>query len=129
MPATDAERLALHRRLEAVLGPNEAATLMTAVPPVGWSDLVTKDVLRSEMSLLRGEMANMESGLRSDMADLRSEIGAVRAEMAAEFGSVRSEIGSVRADSASQTRMLMLTMVVLVVAMVGTVFGALALVR
>jgi len=42
MTTTEAERLRLLHRLEEVLGPDEASTLMDHLPPLGWSDVATK---------------------------------------------------------------------------------------
>ena len=44
---TDHDRLALHRRLDTVLGPEEAATLMHSLPVTDWSQLAAKDDLRA----------------------------------------------------------------------------------
>ncbi|HJP65680.1 MAG TPA: hypothetical protein VKA30_05175 [Actinomycetota bacterium] len=46
----------LHAKLEQVLGPNEAGTLMSYLPPVGWADVATKrdlDQLASKVDLER----------------------------------------------------------------------------
>ncbi len=43
MPVDDRTRLNLHRTLEAVLGPEEANTLMAHLPPVTWNDIATTD--------------------------------------------------------------------------------------
>lgn len=40
-------RLNLHRKLEAVLGPDDADTLMAHLPPVTWHDVATKEDLRT----------------------------------------------------------------------------------
>lgn len=42
MAITDEERYRLYQRLEAILGHDEAATLMEHLPPVGWADVATK---------------------------------------------------------------------------------------
>ena len=42
MAIDEASRFALHRRLDEVLGPDEANTLMEHLPPVGWADVATK---------------------------------------------------------------------------------------
>ena len=42
MAVTEATRHRLYRRLEEVLGPEEASTMMDLVPPVGWADVATK---------------------------------------------------------------------------------------
>lgn len=47
MTVDDRTRLNLHRKLEAVLGPDEADTLMAHLPPVTWQDVATKDDLRT----------------------------------------------------------------------------------
>ena len=74
MTVNDRSRLDLHRRLEAVLGPEEAATLMAHLPPVTWQDVATKDDVRVLAAELRAEMAELR-------AELRDEIGELRAEM------------------------------------------------
>ncbi len=60
MPVDDRTRLNLHRKLDEVLGPAEADTLMAHLPPVTWQDVATKDDLRTLEAVIR--------------ADLRSEI-------------------------------------------------------
>ncbi len=57
MSVDDRTRLNLHRKLEAVLGAQEADTLMAHLPPVTWQDVATKDDLRVLSSDLRAEIA------------------------------------------------------------------------
>ena len=47
MPVDDRTRLNLHRKLEAVLGTDDADTLMAHLPPVTWQDVATKDDLEA----------------------------------------------------------------------------------
>lgn len=47
MPVDDRSRLNLHRKLEAVLGSDDADTLMAHLPPVTWQDVATKDDLEA----------------------------------------------------------------------------------
>lgn len=72
MDGAEARRLDLLRKLEAVLGKQEAETLMANLPPVDWSRLVTTDYLDSRLDSLRTE-------LRSE---LHSEISQVRLDLA-----------------------------------------------
>jgi hypothetical protein len=85
MTVDDQTRLQLHRRLEEVLGADEANTLMAHLPPATWQDLATKQDLAVLGSDLRAEMATLSSNLRAEMTELRSdlhaEIAAVRVEM------------------------------------------------
>ena len=46
MPVDDRTRLNLHRKLDEILGSDDADTLMAHLPPVTWSDVATKDDLR-----------------------------------------------------------------------------------
>ncbi|QBI20854.1 hypothetical protein ER308_15600 [Egibacter rhizosphaerae] len=78
MPEADAKRLRLLRKLESVLGAEEAETLMTYLPPVDWSQLATNDhvdqridALRSD---LRAELADTRAELRAEITDTRSQI-------------------------------------------------------
>lgn len=52
MTVDDRTRLNLHRKLDEVLGPDEADTLMAHLPPVTWSDVATKDDLRAVEDVL-----------------------------------------------------------------------------
>ena len=47
MPVDERARHLLYRKLEAVLGSEEAGTLMEHLPPVGWAGLATKRDLES----------------------------------------------------------------------------------
>jgi hypothetical protein len=63
MAVDEGSRHRLFRKLDQVLGTEEASTLMTLLPPAGfnWSQLVTKDDLRSSIDSLRHELhADME---------------------------------------------------------------------
>lgn len=65
MTITEENRFRLHQRLEQLLGPDEAATLMEHLPPVGWADVATKHDLRSEIGLLRADLrAEVQRDLR-----------------------------------------------------------------
>ena len=65
MSVDDRARLNLHRKLEAVLGPDEADTLMAHLPPVTWRDVATKDDLRTLETSMRGEISHaMERQIR-----------------------------------------------------------------
>jgi hypothetical protein len=60
MAVDERARHVLHSRLEEVLGEDEATTLMSHLPPVGWADVATKrdlDSLRNELlASFRGEI-------------------------------------------------------------------------
>jgi len=91
MSTNDKARLELHRRLDSVLGAEEASTLMSHLPPVTWDQVATKDDLRALEANLRAEISVNASGLRTEMADLRTE---VRTELAA----VRTGMAHLRTD-------------------------------
>ena len=56
MPVDDRTRLNLHRKLEAVLGHDEADTLMAHLPPVTWNEVATKADLEALRTNLRNEL-------------------------------------------------------------------------
>ena len=62
MPVDDRTRLNLHRKLEAVLGTDDADTLMAHLPPVSWQDVATKD----DLGALR---VNLRNELRADFVE------------------------------------------------------------
>ncbi len=69
MTVDDRTRLNLHRKLDTVLGPEEADTLMAHLPPATLSDVATKDDVRHEISILRSEMHVGFADLRTEIAD------------------------------------------------------------
>ncbi len=99
MSADELASLALLRRLEDVLGPAEATTLMARLPS-SRGDLTTTADLDALGTGLRAEMAALGTDLRAEMAalgtDLRGEMAALgtdlRAEMAALGTDLRAEI-------------------------------------
>lgn len=85
MAITEGNRHQLFRRLEEVLGTEEATTLMEHLPPVGWADVTTKTdlegtraLLHADITLVRSEMdqlasrmeANIERGFREQTRTL-----------------------------------------------------------
>jgi hypothetical protein len=96
MTVDDQTRLQLHRRLEEVLGADEANTLMAHLPPATWQDLATKQDLAVLGSDLRAEMATLSSDLRAEMAtlssNLRAEMTELRSDLHAEIAAVRVEM-------------------------------------
>jgi hypothetical protein len=59
MAVDEGRRHQLYRRLEEVLGRDEAGTLMDHLPPVGWADVVR----RSDIEVLRRELERLEERL------------------------------------------------------------------
>ena len=89
MPVDDRTRLNLHRKLEAVLGTDDADTLMSHLPPVTWNEVATTGDLRSQTAVLRSEMQAMGAELRGEMqtmgTGLRGEMQVMGADLRTEF--------------------------------------------
>lgn len=86
MALDERARHELHRKLEELLGADQASTLMEMLPPVGWADVATKrdlDALESRFNLrleavehrLRAEIAT--SGRTALIAHIGTTIGAI----------------------------------------------------
>ncbi|MGY6502485.1 MAG: hypothetical protein ACXIVQ_16490 [Acidimicrobiales bacterium] len=124
MAVTENARHKLYQRLESVIGPDEADTIMELLPPVGWSQVATKDdlhqlearvdtrfdaletSLRSEIASLGSELRSDTGTLRSDMvilgSELRSDIGTLRTELVTLGSELRSDIGTLRTELVTQ---------------------------
>jgi hypothetical protein len=114
---TEASRYRLHQRLEEVLGPEQATTLMEHLPPVGWADVATKHDLAQLEERMGYRMDTLRAELRGEMAELRGEMGQLRAE-------VRGEISGLRAELHSELRKYAFTMLAANIPLVGLVFAA-----
>ncbi len=66
MPVDDRTRLNLHRKLDDIIGPEDADTLMAHLPPVTWNEVATKDDLERMGSSLRTEL---RAELRADFLE------------------------------------------------------------
>ncbi|MDJ0767142.1 MAG: hypothetical protein QNJ12_00050 [Ilumatobacter sp.] len=65
MTVDDRTRLNLHRKLEAVLGHDDADTLMAHLPPVTWQDVATKADVDAACDRVRVEFSQaMERQIR-----------------------------------------------------------------
>ena len=89
MPVDDRTRLNLHRKLEAVLGSEEADTLMAHLPPVTWDEVATKDDLDTLGTTMRAEMRVLGTELRTEMHTMGTEL---RTEMQVGFATLRAEL-------------------------------------
>lgn len=74
MAIDEQERHRLHQRLEEVLGPDEAGTLMAHLPPLGWADVATKSDVFALERVLKAEIASVEANLRTEIANTRSAL-------------------------------------------------------
>lgn len=80
MSATERERHELAAKLERLLGPDEAATLMEHLPPVPWDGLARQEdllALRSDVDELRSDV----TGLRSDVDGLHRRVDGLAGEI------------------------------------------------
>jgi outer membrane murein-binding lipoprotein Lpp len=87
-------------RLEEILGPDEAATLMENLPPQPWSELATKadvGVLKADVGVLKADVAVLKADvgvLKADVDVLKSDVGTLKADVA----DLRFELGSLRTE-------------------------------
>jgi hypothetical protein len=99
MVLDERSRHELRLKLEQVLGPEQATTLMEMLPPVGWADVATK----RDLDQLEQRM------------DLRFQIG---------FREIRAVEDRLHADFANQTRTIVLAMLGSSLAILATTLGA-----
>ena len=82
MAVEERQRHELHARLDQVLGPEEASTLMSYLPPVGWADVATKR-----------DLDNFANQLRIEFRDaIHDEVGALRRDFNARIDGVHGEL-------------------------------------
>lgn len=111
---SERDRLKLYEALGEVLGPDHAGTLMEFLPPTGWDQLATKELVAANATALRGEMAEV----RGEMAEVRTEVAQLRTDMDAGFATLRADVttaitrqgSELRAEMASLQRNLLLAL-------------------
>jgi hypothetical protein len=86
-----AHRASIYEKLRPILGDEDANTLMSEFPSVEAHELVTKDFLRAELALTKGELSAELAQLREELTltkgDLRSEIGSLETRLTVRLGS------------------------------------------
>ena len=123
MSINEQSRHELYRRLEEILGPGPAATLMEHLPPVGWADVATKRDLEALETRLLGRFDRERGQTAEELGRVWQEFGRVHEE----FGRVHEEFGRVRADIAGWGRTIVIANVASVLAAVGFAFAAVRL--
>lgn len=110
MAIDERQRHRLHERLDEVLGADEAAILMSHLPPVGWADVTTRHDLDSAVSMLRSDLSATESRLREEIGGLR--------------GDMHQELGAMRADMLSNQRQMIFAIIASQFTAVSLAFAA-----
>ena len=97
MAIDERARHELHRKLEEVLGANEAASLMSHLPPVGWADVATKHDLALLEERMNLRFQSMEDRIDGKLDRLRGDIFDRMAQQSVTFlrATVLSIVGSV----------------------------------
>jgi hypothetical protein len=72
MPVDERARHQLYRRLEEVLGPEEAGTLMNHLPPAALDQLATK----ADLAVLSADVEAMRVATKADLAAMGNELRA-----------------------------------------------------
>jgi hypothetical protein len=75
MAISEESRHHLYLRLEQVLGPEEAATLMEHLPPVGWADVATKRDIDALAVATKRDIDALEAATNYRFDALESKIG------------------------------------------------------
>lgn len=79
MAITEEARHHLYQALEQTLGPDEAATLMEHLPPVGWADVATKRDLDSLRAATKRDIESLGADIESLAAATKRDIESLAA--------------------------------------------------
>jgi hypothetical protein len=114
MAVDERARHELHRKLDEILGPQEAATLMAHLPPVGWADVATKH----DIIALKQDLAQLEERM-----NLRFE--AMEDRFDGKLDRLRADLVDRLADfAATFTRTTVISVVGSLLTLTGIVFAA-----
>ena len=95
MTLDETTRFRITNKLVGILGDEDAAKLMDAIPPIDWDRFATKDDITAATILPKAEMelefANLRSEVAVQFAEVRTEFADVRSEMRTGFADLRAE--------------------------------------
>jgi hypothetical protein len=108
MTLDETTRFRITNKFVGILGDEDAAKLMDAIPPIDWDRFATKDDIAAATILTKAEMelefANFRTEVAVQFAEVRSEFAAVRSEMRTEFADFRNEMRTEFADVRTEMR-------------------------
>lgn len=101
MALSEKHRSSIYRNLTELLGEEEAAALLSQFPTRDLDEPVTKEFVRAELAVLRGEIHELRGELHSEVSGLRgelhSEVAGLRGELHTGLAGVRVEIAGLEA--------------------------------
>ncbi len=151
MAVDERSRHRLHAKLEQVLGPEEASTLMAHLPPVGWADVATKRDLDQLAVATKRDLDQLAVATKRDLDQLaiatkrdldqlavatKRDLDQLKAENSREHEQLRAEFkrdhetleyklqAGFRQELLHQTRTIMLAMSGSVIAVGSLAFAA-----
>ena len=96
MTLDETTRFRITNKFVGILGDEDAAKLMDAIPPIDWDRFATKDDIAAATILTKAEMelefANFRTEVAVQFAEVRTEFADFRNEMRTEFADVRTEM-------------------------------------
>jgi len=98
MTLDETSRFRITNKFVGILGDEDAAKLMDAIPPIDWDRFATKDDIAAATILTKAEMelefANFRSEVAVQFAEVRTEFANVRSEIRTEFADVRTDMNN-----------------------------------
>jgi aspartokinase-like uncharacterized kinase len=95
MTLDETTRFRITNKFVGILGDEDAAKLMDAIPPIDWDRFATKDDITAPTILTKAEMelefANLRAEVAVQFAEVRTEFADVRTEMRTGFANLRAE--------------------------------------
>ncbi len=128
MVVDERSRHALYRRLEEVLGPEAATTLIEHLPPVGWADVATKHDLATLEQRIELRFAHVEERFdeRFNRVDERMDerISMATSDLRATFErELRAQATTFGHDLRAQTTTMVFGLVSVVLTMAALAFA------
>ena len=95
MTLDETTRFRITNKFVGILGDEDAAKLMDAIPPIDWDRFATKDDIAAATILTKAEkeleFANFRTEVAVQFAEVRTEFAEVRTEMRTGFANLRAE--------------------------------------
>ena len=95
MTLDETTRFRITNKFVGILGDEDSAKLMDAIPPIDWDRFATKDDIAAATILAKAEIelefANFRSEVAVQFAEVRTEFADVRSEMRTGFANLRAE--------------------------------------